>query len=114
MAKARTKTKRIQGTIRVADCFPTRLRGLMFREHWPEHMTGYWFKDCSFVHTCFVSMDFDLIFLDSENRVTRHVECPRPWRFYVGPPGTVHTLEVFFGVIRQLDLKVGDRVVMDK
>jgi uncharacterized membrane protein (UPF0127 family) len=97
-----------------ARSFSLRLRGLMFRSAWPGEWSAVYFPDCSSVHTFFTNLKFDLVFLDANKITTRLVETTRSWRFYFGPPGTQDTLELPFGTIHQLDLKVGDEVSWDE
>ena len=79
---------------RVAESFWKRLKGLVGTKHLPEG-EGLLFERCSAIHTCFMSMAIDAIFLDSDNNIVRVVRNIKPWRWFVyGGHKAVKVLEV--------------------
>ena len=95
-------------TARVAEGYGLRLRGLMFRKRWPDGWEGLYLPDCSVVHTGWMSLRPDLVFLDDVGRVTGTLRSAGRWRIFRGPPGTRHTLELPEGTIARSDLRPGD------
>src|ERR1044071_6441024 len=59
-----------------------RTRGLMFRSDWTGS-DGLLLAPCNSVHTFFMRMPIDLLFLDAESRVLRATRALAPWR--IGP-----------------------------
>ncbi len=82
--------------------FRDRLLGLSWRRLWPSseegHIDAYIFPGCSAIHTFFMFMPIDVIFLDSSNRIVRIVHSMRPWRSAWGGRNAVCTLELPAGV----------------
>jgi len=66
------------------------------------------FNNCNCVHTMLMSMNIDIIFIDSENRVCDLREKLVPWRPWVrcGKASTV--IELPEGAIRRSGTAVGD------
>lgn len=62
-----------------ADSFFRKLSGLMFRREF-KSFDGMLFETSS-IHTCFMRMPIDVLFLDKENNVSRIFEPLKPWRF---------------------------------
>ncbi len=95
-------------TARVADGFRLRLRGLMFRKCWPEGWEGLYFPDCSVVHTGWMRLRPDLVFLDDRGRVTGVIHSAGRWRIFRGPPGSRHTLELPEGALSAAGIRPGE------
>lgn len=97
-------------SIRVADSFFARFRGLMLsRPLGPEE--GLLITRCTSVHTCFMRQVIDVVYLDAQGRITRCAPGVRPWRGSLGPRGTAHTLELAEGAIARLGLAPGQVLV---
>lgn len=96
-------------SIRTADSFLTRLKGLMFSRPLQPH-EGLLLTRCASVHTAFMRQVIDVVYLDAEGRITKCVERLGRWRASVGARGTAHTLELAAGAIRQQGLQVGQRI----
>ena len=96
------------GTIRVADSFYDRLVGLMGRRDLSgERML---FPKCRSVHTCFMLVPIDLVFIDVGRTVVRTFESVKPWRFVSGGPQSHGVVEFPAGWIRRHDIEIGDIV----
>ena len=103
-------------TLRLADRFGSRLRGLMFtRLLAPD--TGLLIRHCNSVHTCFMRYAIDVVYLDHDGFVTRCVERLRPWRASMARgvwPGRVprscHVLELPAGSIALWRIAPRDRL----
>lgn len=96
--------------IEVADSFAGRLRGLMLRRL-PGPNAALLLMQCSSVHTAFMLMPIDVVYLDPAGVVTKCVPHLRPFRASVGGGrATAHTLELPAGAIERLGIAEGDRV----
>ncbi len=70
---------------------------------------GMLFERCSSIHTFFMRIPIDVVFLDGEKRVMRTVAGVRPWRPFVGCAGAVSTVELAAGAIDRLGIEPGER-----
>ncbi len=68
------------------------------------------FERCSSIHTFFMRLPIDVVFLDAQRRVVRAVENVKPWRPYIGCAGASSVLELAAGSIRRREINVGDEV----
>ncbi|MDA3874146.1 MAG: DUF192 domain-containing protein [Kiritimatiellae bacterium] len=81
--------------IAVANRFPERARGLMFRNEIPDRVgAGYFFPNCRSLHTCFMRFDLDILFLDAEGQLLKAYRGVKPFRMICGPQKAAHCLEV--------------------
>ncbi|MBC7699458.1 DUF192 domain-containing protein [Aquabacterium sp.] len=104
-------------TIKVADSFFERFRGLMFTKSLPAGH-ALLLMGCPSVHTAFMRYAIDVLYLDGQGRVLKCVPRLRPWRisssglglFAARRVGGVNTLELPSGSIERLRLQVGDQV----
>ncbi len=72
--------------------------------------TGVWLPGVSSVHTLFVRMPLDLVFLDRELRLVRVRLAVVPFIPLVWCPGAHHTIELSAGTIKRSDLlNLGER-----
>jgi len=99
-------------SLRTADSFLTRFRGLMLSP--PLHATeGMLITRCASVHSAFMRCSIDVVYLDKYGTVTRCVANLKAWRASHGKasgPHTVHTLELAAGAIKAFDIAPGARV----
>jgi hypothetical protein len=85
----------------------TRILGLMGRAAVrPDE--GLWFDRCWAVHTMFVRVPLDIVWLDKDLRVVELAINVRPWRMAVTCPRAYSVLELGSGATR--DLLVGDKL----
>ena len=68
------------------------------------------FHRCGAVHTMFMSINLDIVFLDRENRICGINEKTAPWKFLIRKPGAVTVIEMPEGIIARTDSEVGDFV----
>lgn len=90
----------------IADSFSRRLFGLMGRRYLPEGEVWI-FPRCRSIHTGFMRMAIDVVFLDADQKVTGLEKDVRSWRILRGPPGTVSVLEAEAG---WLEVETGELV----
>jgi Flp pilus assembly protein protease CpaA len=65
---------------------------------------------CSSVHTFFMSIPIDIVYLNEEFEVVKVVAALRPWRFSVGGRAATQTLELPEGEAERLSLTAGQRI----
>lgn len=93
--------------LRAAECFGERLLGLMGRRLIPP-AEGLMFRGCSAVHTCFMRVCLDLVFVDHSHRVVDLRRAVRPWRIAFSPAAFV-VIEFASGTLDRIGLSKGDR-----
>ena len=89
----------------VADSFLLRARGLIARRF--EGFDGMIFPRCGSIHTCFMGMDIDVLFLDRDYVVVGVREWLEPWGV-AGARGAVTVVEFPAGTIE--GVKTGDHI----
>ncbi len=84
--------------VRYADDFIGRLRGLMMVAHMDE-FDGLILDPCNSIHTFFMLMPIDVIFLNKHNQVVRFYESLPPWRMTRISFSTKRVIELPAGVV---------------
>jgi uncharacterized membrane protein (UPF0127 family) len=90
-----------------ADNFLTRAVGLLATKTLPGDR-GLWIVPCKDVHTWFMRFSIDVVFLGKDNRVLAIKEGVKPFRFVLGPKGTVSVLELASGMAVRTGIDQGD------
>lgn len=85
-----------------------RLRGMIARRFDPEKMDAMIFENCGSVHSCWMSIPLDLLFLDRGRRVVRLYRSLMPWRLAFGGRCAVAVIELPAGAIERSRTKIGD------
>lgn len=94
--------------VRLAESLTDRLQGLLGRRALDES-EGMYFPECRMIHTFFMQMTIDAVFLDAEGRVLDAVPRLAPWRVaFCRQPGGRHTLELAAGGAARRMIKIGD------
>ncbi len=65
---------------------------------------------CASVHTWFLGVSLDLLFMDGGWRVLRAVVPARPWGFHFGPRGTQAVIELPAGALCGIAVAIGDSI----
>jgi uncharacterized membrane protein (UPF0127 family) len=95
-------------TLRIANHFTSRLRGLILaRPLAPDE--GLLLTECSSVHSAFMRQTIDVIYLDRNDRIVRCVPMLTPWSASVSW-GAAHVLELAKGGIARYVINPGDRL----
>lgn len=83
--------------------------GLMGRRGWTSS-DALVIDGCNSIHTCFMLMPIDVLFLDGEGTVLRGAPSVKPWR--VGPASwrAKRALELPIGTIARTGTIAGDRI----
>lgn len=99
----------IFNAVKLAKNFDDRLLGLMFKKQFEQGVDGLIIEPCISIHTFFMRMDIDVIFLSSENTIVKVIYGMKPWRvsnFYFD---SKKVLEVKAGTL-PVNLKIGEKL----
>ena len=91
-----------------AESFFMRLRGLIGRKFTGD-FDAIIFDRCNSIHTCWMKMPLDVIFVDRSRRVTKVFENLKPWRFAAGGRDAVCTIELPAGKLANR-VSPGDKI----
>lgn len=92
--------------VRQACGFFDRGRGMIGRRF--DCFDAMLFEDCRAIHSCFMSISIDVIFVDSENKVLMAIPDLKPWRLLVNCPNARAVLELPAGTISKTQTSPGD------
>lgn len=67
------------GRVAIAETMLTRMMGLMGKENLGE-TDGLWIHPCNSIHTFFMRMSIDAVFLNKDNTVVAIYPALKPWR----------------------------------
>lgn len=90
-----------------AQSFPVRLRGMIGRNF--SNFDAMVFPRCSSVHTFFMSIPLDLVFLSGDGRVLKTVSDAQPWRPCFRCPGAKTVVELPEGTVMRTETQPGDQ-----
>ena len=103
------KGARVADHARLANRFWSRLIGLLGRSRLSAG-EGLVLAPGNAIHTLFMRMAIDVIFVDKNGEVVKTAVNVRPFRMVRCPLRTRYTLELPVGVIEQTGTAVGDRI----
>ena len=84
------------GHLTRANTGATRSIGYLGRTHVDDD-EALWFDRCSAVHTLFMRVSIDVVFIDRNGVVLEIAGSVKPWRFWVGRRGASSVLELAAG-----------------
>lgn len=107
------KTNKKINNLKFADTFFSRFKGLMFKKKLdyvlvlkPAHMKS---KRASAIHTCFMRIAIDIVFLD-ENKEVFEIATLKPWKFHSPKKGASYILEMKKGSVEKYKIAIGDKL----
>ena len=103
------KGARVADHARLANRFWSRLIGLLSRSRLSAG-EGLVLAPGNAIHTLFMRMAIDVIFVDKNGEVVKTAVNVKPFRIVMCPLRTRYTLELPVGVIEQTGTAVGDRI----
>ena len=112
MKKLLNKSKsnsQIAASLRFADNFILRLKGLMFDRTMAQGSALY-FDECRCIQTCFMNFDIDVIFIDKNFVVKRTFENFKPWRFSPVVWKATSVIELPAGTLKTTQVEIGDEL----
>jgi uncharacterized membrane protein (UPF0127 family) len=106
-----TRQTVLASRVQLADNYFKRLVGLMGQPLIPEGF-GLWITPCQDIHSFFMKVEFDAVFLNKEGTVLHLVENMKPWRVSKFVKGGKVVLELPAGVIAASGTQLGDQLVL--
>ncbi len=97
----------IAGSLRIADSFYLRLKGLMFDRNMAPG-SALFFQDCRCIHTCFMNFAIDTIFVDQNFVAKKTFENIKPWRFSQIVWQASSVIELPAGTLKATPVDIGD------
>ena len=85
-----------------------RLRGMIGRRFVPGEFDAMVFERCSSIHSCWMSMPIDAVFIDGEFRITAIRHRLLPWRVAFGGVGARSVIELPAGAAARSGSEIGD------
>jgi len=95
--------------VKLAKSFDDRLLGLMFKKQFEQGVDGLIIEPCISIHTFFMRMDIDVIFLSRENSIIKIIYGMKPWRVSSFYFDAQKVLEVKAGSL-PMNLKIGEKL----
>ena len=97
---------------RIADNFWTRLVGLVGVRKLASG-DGLLIKPCKGVHSMFMSIPIDVLYVDRNHMVIGADREMKPWRIGRIYPASNYVVELPVGAIAQTETQIGDQLVVD-
>ncbi len=94
---------------RVADSFFTRLKGLTGVRHLPNG-DGILIKPCNSVHTHFMSIPIDVLFVNEEDQIVDIVPQMATWRIERPRRNACYVIELPSGMAEHTNSNIGDKL----
>ena len=104
------KSNSINLPIKIADTFMSRFIGLMGKKHLDY---GLLITPCNSVHTFFMKVPIDIVFLDSSYTVLEIKKDARPWRTVSYNAKACRILELPSGMADKLEIMEGKNIFKD-
>ena len=96
-------------TIKVADNFFSRLRGLIGKNFLPQN-TGLLIAPCQSIHMCFMKFPIDAIYIDKNFVIKKIVSNLKTWTGFSICLSAWGVVEVAAGEAKLLNLKIGEKL----
>ena len=95
--------------IQIADTLPTKFVGLMGKQSLDDD-AGLFLKDCTGIHTCWMRIPIDVLYLDAFLRVIEIDVELKPWRIGSLRRQTRHVLELPAGALAKCEVLLFDQL----
>lgn len=83
--------------------------GLMGRKHLSDE-EAIVFPKCNSIHTFFMRIPIDVLFVSESGEVVRRLEALKPWKLVLPVKGAVHTIELGAKTAERKEIRVGDKL----
>jgi uncharacterized protein len=97
----------IANEVKIAKTFTERFMGFMGRKTISQEDILV-FPKCNSIHTFFMRVPIDVIFVTAEGTVVRIVSCLKPWNLLWPQKSSSHCIEMAANESRRLGIFVGD------
>lgn len=105
----KTRQTLIANDVQKADSYLKRLVGLMGKPSIPQGF-GLWIVPCQDIHSFFMRVEFDAVFLNKDGQVVYLMERMKPWRISKFVRGGKVVLELPADTIAQTGMQLGDEL----
>lgn len=102
-----TQNQTIVEQLQVATSFRSRAQGLIGTKSMSDQ-EGIWFPSTNWIHTLFMSMSIDVIYLDKQMKVKKLQKNLKPWKFPAPVFSANSVLETGAGFIERKNIQLGD------
>ena len=100
--------------IKFANSYFSRLKGLMFKKKLdyalvlkPAKISN---KTASAIHSCFMRINIDVLFLDENKEIYEMKQRLKPWKFYTPSIGAKYIIELKEGSIEKYKISIKDKL----
>jgi len=94
---------------KVALSFCSRFLGLMGRKELPADEAVI-FPKCSSIHTFFMRMPIDVVFVSASGEVVHQISALQPWKLLLPVKKAAHTIEMASQTASKLEIRLGDKL----
>jgi len=111
MAQLRHQTTNeiVLSNLQIPKTFYKKAKGLIGTKEMDENF-GLWLKPCSSIHTFFMSIAIDVIYLDRALKIQRIDHQIQPWRVPRPAFGSHSVIEIKAGAAKKNNLSIGDQL----
>jgi uncharacterized protein len=92
--------------LEVAESYKTRLLGLIGTKELKD--SGLWIPRCNWIHTFFMSIPIDVIYIDKKMTIKKIDHALKPWRMPLPVFSASSVIELEAGTADKLKLKIGE------
>lgn len=103
----KTQNKTLLPSLEVATSFRSRAQGLIGKKRINKDW-GMWFPNSNWIHTLFMSVPIDVVYLDKQLRVKKLQRNLQPWRFPAPVFAAKSVVESYAGFIDDQKIQLGD------
>jgi len=106
-----TQNNLIADDVKVAENFFTRSVGLLFKKSFSEG-EGLIIKPCCSIHTFFMRLEIDVLFVNKKNEIVAIYENVKPWRILPIHLNSSYVVELSAGQIFTKNIHKGDVILI--
>ena len=103
----KTQNTTLVQNLKIANNFKTRAQGLIGTKTLSMN-EGIWFPKSNWIHTCFMSIPIDVVYLNKKMQVEKLQSNLKPWRLPAPVFNAKSVLEVTAGFIEKNNIQIGD------
>lgn len=105
----KTQNQNLLADLQIANNFLIRAQGLIGTRSLSEQK-GIWFPHTNWIHTFFMSIPIDVIYLDKKMHVNKLQPNLKPWRMPLPALKSSSVVEVQAGFIKNKGIRIGDQL----
>lgn len=100
--------EKICSKIEVAKSFVSRTKGLIGTHKLED--AGLWIERCYWIHTFFMSIEIDALYIDQQMKIRKIDHSLKPWRIPAPVLGAKSVIELPAGLAKAKKLEIGDQL----